>query len=601
MTRSAAKPWGRKKAARAHLSPDEQWAAEICARIDADCHPHQLAGVTDPARRVSFLIGRGGTKTSTLRARALKKLVSIRNADILYGALTRPSAEKLQWFKLKSAIFNYGLSDDFELSDYKMRAICKRTGAMYTLTGMQDDADIEGFRGQPFDEVQVDEAASHDPERLGRFIDEIVGPRLGERRGALVLAGTPGRQLRGVFYEATRPGSDRHRPYVDRDKPEYANWKGWSSHAWTLKDIVTAGPPDDDALDIARDAALEGRRREARALVRDASGITDYARERYPALCANYEEALVEKAEKRYSDENPVWLREWCGIWAFDDTAHVFQYRPEKDGKPWNQWDPLGEQKLAGLQALRAAIAALPTRAEGVELKDWRYVVAMDSGTTHPFAANVFAFAPADPTRTQWHVFGFERARTKDESGMHARSIADLCLGADFVDRMRRGQKVDHAKSEGLFGLTGWPDGMIFDADPMTLDELEREYGLRFAKADRNPNYKHGAIEATNGELVDGRIKVIKGSILEQQLQSLQWEEDRFGAVRPSRKQADHCTDCLIYSRVVIKGLWDSGAVVAEKPSRESVSQTVYRDPMGLDDDAPGEYDSLLARAEYGE
>jgi hypothetical protein len=576
---ATARPWAKKKAAAAHLSPDEQWAADIRERILADCHPWQRDAVEDPGRRVSMLVGRGGAKTTTMRARALIKLVSIKRANILYGALTRPSAEKLMWFKLKDAIFHYGLTEDFELSDYKLRAICRRTGSMYQLTGMQDDADIEGFRGDPFDEVQVDEAASHSPERLERFLDRIVGPRLGERKGCFVVGGTPGTILRGMFYDATRPGSCRadgspiHRPYQDRALPEYASWRGWSSHAWKLQDIVELGDAPRDAL-----------------------GVTAYARERYPALVANWEEALVEKAEKRYSDDNPVWLREWCGIWAADDTTTVFAYRPER-----NQWDPFGDgHKLEGLAMLKAAIAALPKESEGVKLSDWRFVDANDMGSAHPYAKNVFALEPTDPTRTLWHVFCFER------TGMYARVIADLCLGAEFVDRMLRGERVDHMKSEGVYGITGWPDAAVFDGDQDTIDELQKVYGLRFEKADRNPNSKHGAIEGVNGDFHDGRIKILKGSILEKQLQELQWEEDRFGAVRPSRKQADHCTDDLIYGRKAAITLFDATAGKAPpRPPPAAASVAPPRAPRGSlldpDEGERGEYHSLLASPEYGD
>lgn len=507
-----------------------------------------------------------------MRARALIKCVRIRRADVLYGALTRPSAEKLNWFKLKDAVFQYGLTDDFEMSDYKLRAICKRTGAMYTMTGMQDDADIEGYRGQPFDEVQVDEAASHDPDRVYRFVKSIVGPRLGERRGCLILGGTPGTRLRGLFYDTTRPGAMRtlpdgssvpvHRRYTDRDLPEFANWQSWSSHAWKLKDVVDL--PNSDKL--------------------------------YPALCANYAESLIEKAESGWSDDHPIWLREWCGIWAADDTTGVFQYKQfDADGAPWNMWDPFPDRQLEGLAMLQAALEALPE-----EHDDWRFVVIIDTGSAHPCAINIFAFCPNDKTRTIWHVFCFER------TGMHQRPIAEMLLGTEFVSRLLADERVDWDDTGGLLGLTGWPTAMELDGDQPHIDELQRVYGLRFTKAIRTPSYKAGAIELVNGDLHDGRIKVLRNSQLEKQLIALQWEEDRWGNVQPSRKQADHSADCLIYGRRLIAHLFDGGIASDGKSASSSGSPTssVYADPMGLDDgdrqSPAGEYDSLLSSTEYG-
>jgi hypothetical protein len=550
----AAKPWSKTKAARRVLSLDEAWAAAIRERVLADCHPWQRAGVCDPSRRISFLIGRGGAKTTTKRARAILKLTSIRRAELLYLATTREHARELNWDKLKDANEHYGL--ELRFNESRLVATCDRTGARYVMSGMEDDRDIERYRGKPFDEVQVDEAASHDPERLGRLIYRIIGPRLGERHGCLVIGGTPGHILRGEFYDATRPGSPRHAPYADRDQPGYVR-KVWSSHAWSLEQVA----------ELPRAAEL------------------------YPALVNLWAEALVEKAEQGWSDDHPIWKREYRGHWAADDTDMVFRYRPHlDDGTPWNQWDPFGDHALEGIQALRAAVAKLAELEPG--LKDWRYVISNDMGSSDPFACNVFSFSPTDPKRNLWHVLPFER------TGMYARPIAQLTIGVDD-----RGQAL-HDKPEGIIGVIGWPDGMIMDADQATLDELGKVYGLRFAKADRNANYKAGAIELTNGDLVDGRIKIIKGSPLEQQLQQLQWAEDQYGKVKENKAQANHSTDTLIYGRKVVAHLFESGAVSQDAPTTGRASSPAnYVDPQGLDA-GPGigtdrEFDGLLAGVDF--
>jgi hypothetical protein len=385
----------------------------------------------------------------------------------------------------------------------------------------------------------------------------------------VVVASSPGKMLRGQFYDATRPGASRklrdgrvvpiHRPYADRDKYDGSVPIEWSSHSWKLKDIV-------DLPDSAN---------------------------RFPAMVANYETALRRKVDKDWSDDHPIWLREYCGIWAADDTTGVFQYRQhDSDGAPWNMWDPFPDRELEGLAMLRAALEALPE-----EHDDWRFVIGADMGSAHPFALNVFAFCPNDKTRTIWHVFCFER------TGMHQRPIAEMLLGADFVSKVLAGGKVDWNETGGIIGLTDWPAAMVFDADQAHIDELQRVYGLRFAKADRNPNYKAGAIELVNGDLQDGRIKVLRNSPLEKQLVALQWEEDRWGNVKPSRSQADHSADCLIYARRVIAQLFEGGIANDNAPASKAANGN-YVDPMGLDDDAPaeapGEYDRLLSGTEYG-
>jgi hypothetical protein len=541
-----AAPHARVKAERRVLSPDERWAAEIREHILADCHPWQHGAASDPSRRVSILGGRGGAKTTTLRVREVLKVTSLRRAEILYLAVTKPHARKLNWLPLQAMNEHYGLELDFNKSE--MTATCRRTGGIITMSGMQDDADIELYRGYPFNEVQIDEGASHDPERAAHLMHQIVGPRLGERDGCIVFAGSPGYELKGEFYDATRPGSDRHSPYADRDKPDYRR-RYWSSHFWTAEMVYQ----------LPRAAEL------------------------YPAIVKNWLEAQHEKEEQQWSDDNPIWLREYKAIWASDDTNHVFRYRALVGDEPWNQWDPFDGKKLEGVQALELAVAKL--RAMG--LTDLRYVYGGDMGTALPYALNIFAFSPRDPKRGIWHVMPFERTR------LHARPIAELHLGPEAAERAFLHQPAEPLG--GTMGITGWPDGLVMDSDNATIEELKNTYGVPYKKADKNPHYKRGAIELVNGDLVDGRIHVIKNSPLEEQLSSVQWRENRFGHVEEDQRQASHSSDTLVYGRKLIAGLFESGAVEQDAQGPDN-GQSVRRPDTPAD---PGAASALTVSLRY--
>ena len=520
-------------------------------------------------------MGRGGAKSTTERARALIKLIWLRNQRLGYAATSADHARELNWDKLKDACEAYGVSTtgpepDVSFLETKMRMTCHRTGSVYRLRGVEDKADAEKFRGFPQAEFQVDEAGSFQPELLAYLLTSCVSPRLGEaltlspgllefliawdeespipesllvetRGGCLVLASTPPAQLRGEFYEITRDGSRRHRPYTKRKDPDFKGWRGYSSHFWTLKDVV----------DLPR------------------------ARDLYPALVANWEEALIEKAEKGWTDDNPIWKREYLGIWAADDTDTVFRYRPHVDGKEWNQWDPADGRHDLG--ALRTIVERLRE-----QFADVRFVVSMDQGYKDPFACNVFAFAPTDKDRRIWHSFAFERTE------MYGKLIAEMLLG----------EALDHGKLGGIFdAIGGWPDGIVMDGDDTLLAELSNVYGIRIVKADRKPDSKFGAIELCNGDLVDGRIKILKGSPLEKQIVVLQWKEDDFGRRKEDKAQANHSSDTMIYARKLIATLFESGAVVQEAKPQASAA---YKDPMGLDpgigtENEKDEFASLLS------
>jgi hypothetical protein len=237
--RSPSLPWTHTKAARRIAAPDEAWAQRIRDRILGSAHPFQRDAIADPARRFSMLIGRGGTKTSTFRARLALKATHLVKVPLLYFAATRQRAMDLMWFPLKDICEKLGILDEVTWAEVPLRATFRRTGSTIQLSGCQDTADVEKWRGQSFAEVDIDECGAIRPELLENLVHRIIAPRLGDLDGAIGLGGTPGHILRGLFYDVTRPGSEIHRPYKDRELPEFEGWRGWSSHAWTLEDVIS--------------------------------------------------------------------------------------------------------------------------------------------------------------------------------------------------------------------------------------------------------------------------------------------------------------------------------------------------------------------------
>ncbi len=416
-----------------------------------------------------------------------------------------------------------------------MKLTVLRTGSEIKLLGADDTREIDKLRGKPFDLVCVDEAASIRNDLLETLLYRVVGPRLGDRNGSFVLIGTPGHLLQGEFYEATIPGGGRNRAYEDRDKPEYKDWVSWSTHRWALNE----------------------------------SGA-----QTIPALRNLWREALINKEDSRWSDDHPVWNREYLGNWAADDTDTIFKYRPAA-----NQWDPHNGSRPDGLLALKAAIAALPPRG------DWSFAYGFDMGHSDPFCLQVFAYSPTDPTRSVYHVYEFEQTQ------MYARLIAQLLLGTD--DSSPTGCK-SHDSPGGVLGLTGWPDGMVADLTHLggaVLDELRNVYGIGIEPAEQKPGQRFATIELWNGDLVDGRLKIMKGSRLEQQQQSLQWMTDEFGQLKWPKGQPDHATDAAIYARRLIARLFDqSGPPKAKEP--------VFAAPT-TEDDGSVTYDTDYGYGDY--
>ncbi|HZJ68276.1 MAG TPA: hypothetical protein VFD36_32465 [Kofleriaceae bacterium] len=556
------------------MDVDHTWAFELERRLVEDCHPFQRDAVLDDALRIAILAGRGGGKTVVLRVRALIKMASIPRARIIYAATSRPEAERLNWEPLKELVDQLGLRDEFTFNEGKLRCTCKRTGATYQLVGIDDKKEVNKYRGQPFNEVQLDETASHDTVLLELFLDRAVGPRLGERNGCIVLAGTPGHVLRGRFYDATRRGSELHRPYRLRDDPDFADWIGWSSHGWAIPDVLA---------------------------------LPDGAK-RYPAMALNWAANLLEKKRQGWGDKNPIWLREYMGLWASDHTTSMYAYQAHtEDGALFNRWEPLGDLKLdpadwgdtgKTIRVLKRALAALPP-----EYDDYLFGYGADLGSRDPFALTIKAFSPSDPWRRFFHVYSFERRR------MHPRTIAELLIGPEAVAKVLRGEVYNELG--GLFGLTGWPVAAVADLaglGEMVLDELKHVYGITFVAADKKD--KPGAIEVYNGDLVDGRSFILGGSPLEEQLSTLQWKPDEYDNPKEDKAVANHSADSATYIRTKLGAMFGATAPpppaakegeisprpVAGRPAKRP-PPTAKRDSWG---DAPvtskgrGEFNSLL-------
>ena len=542
-------PWSAEKHRRGVYARDPEWAREAIDKLIDACHPKQRDAALDPSSWVAAVVPRGGGKSTTALVRSIKTMAGRPEALVVYLATTKGQAVDILWRKVKKALAAVAL--DVRFSETEKTVTLIKNGSVLKLAGADDDAEVNKLRGFQIAGIVIDEAAFHSTERIAYIIDEAVGPRL---RGWVMMISSPGRVLAGTFYEATRPGGD-HSPYGE---PREEGWLGWSSHHWTLE--------------------------EAAAFV-EARGDTD------SELCGAWVEAQRKKRAKKWGNDNPIWMREYLGIWVSDDTDLIFKYRPQllgeaaaerkvASGTDWNQWDPprRGALKIAELPAWLG--------------DDWLFALAYDKGSGRKvedekaddkdksrqdaFAVNAFVFSPSDPQKRILHVYCGEFV------GFYARLFAELLVGD--TDAYKR----DGTYGEGsLFGVLGYPLGIVGDADATFIAELFRVYGIGSVEAKRQREQKHGAIELCNGDFVDGRIKVLKGSKLESQLQQVQWKADEFGGLTENKSQANNSTDCLVYGRKLIAHLFESGVAGDAKPAPDvaRAPASPRRQPVALPDE----------------
>ena len=144
----------------------------------------------------------------------------------------------------------------------KLRAVIPETGSTIRLRGADQDKLANRLRGDAYGSVLVDEAQSFGS-GLKYLIDDVLEPACIDFGGQIALAGTPGPVPAGLFYEATHGDTYEH-------------------FKWTLRD----NPFIHDAENVLR--AIRKRR--------------------------------------GWADDNPTYLREYCGIWAYDPDALVYKF-----------------------------------------------------------------------------------------------------------------------------------------------------------------------------------------------------------------------------------------------------------------------------------
>lgn len=235
-----------------------------------------------------------------------------------------------------------------------------------------------------------------------------------------------------------------------------------------------------------------------------------------------WELALKEKRDRGYTDQTPTWMREYLGLWAAEDTDFVYRYRPyTDDGAEFNVWtpkeatsdNPFGLPLTAHLEGGDARIA-------------WHFAIGVDLGSVDPCAIEVLAFAPQ--TKRLYHVHEWYR------------QTLDVDVLADaLVDAITKVQK-----------YVDYPAAIVGDTAHMgatILEQIKTKTGHRVNPAVKTD--KLGFVALANDDLVDGRMKVRKGSVLAEQLASLQWDDK---GRRENPAQRNDACDALIYARGAI-------------------------------------------------
>lgn len=435
--------------------------------------PVQRNVIQDPSRNIVLLTPGQAGKTTLSGRLIADTLLRKPGALVCYASLTQKLAKRYLWEELAALSTQYGLEFEFFSTDGYVRT---PGGATCWFGGLDSEADVERYRGTPWDLFMLDETKSADQRLVQTLVEEVLPPRLATRNGRLVLAGTPGAVLHGKFFQVSSQsatairteGSQRlavARPYREREDPR---WQGvnfeWSLHRWGLQENTAAPHPPGCSCP-------------------DKGG---------PHL---WQQALLRKARKGWSDDNPIWLREYMGEWVADETSRLYRFDPAR-----NLWTPGNTGEAFGLPRGH----------------DWSFVVGVDFGHSDPCAIVTVGYSDTHPDLFQVDEF--------NQRGMsYAQQAAAICRAqAKCGDR--------------LVATVGDP------ARKGIIVSLRVDHDCYLQAAEKRE--KRDAVELISADMFEGRVKVLRGSTLEEQAATLQWDETGLKDL----DQVNDCSDAFLYA-----------------------------------------------------
>ncbi|MEM9074485.1 MAG: hypothetical protein AAGE52_38680, partial [Myxococcota bacterium] len=276
---------------------------------------------------------------------------------------------------------------------------------------------------------------------------------LGDHRGDLWMIGTPNATCTGYFYNACT-GAD--------------GFEKWSAHHWDARDN-THFP--------------------------DAGGGERFLRD---TLKTN-----------GWTEEHPVFKREYLGLWFRDKSGLVYPYDPELN-----------------------TVEALPRPAN-----EWRYVLAMDFGVVDACAFSILAYHPHE--NSVYVVESFKRDGTSPSTFVEiVRNLQVAYYKIRFGHPPRDREDAEHA-FDTIVGDT------VGTGKPFCQELLERT-GLYVVPAQKSA--KLAFIAHMAGDLQHGKIKVIPSRCKEltDEWEKLPWDDEAHTRYN-DRKYDDHACDATLY------------------------------------------------------
>lgn len=500
-------------------------------------HAKQLGAALSEALRKLLLTTRRAGKSTLLLGESFAQALE-RRSRWMYCHATRAEAERIAWrgdmgdgwrdlcdkheLKVASRRNDYENDPSFDcIVNEADLTIEFRNGSQLAIFCADRAADADKLRGGEKDGIIVDEAQQF-PD-LDYFVDEVATPMLakpfGSRQGVLILAGTPHRNLSGLFYEASKPTDHGPRKVGEDGLPV------WEVHEFTVSDnpYYAAVRKHDGKYDVYS--------YESKTVLAGPFDTREEAEEAAKPL--RWQATAGAELQRRGWDINnppPQFIREWLGQWTKGDALYVYAVHAAKPV----EFAAVRVDKESGRYDHANAMRDLPQHVVAAagwsEPIEWYFTLGVDFGfDPDPFAWVLWAWSPM--IVEVYEMGSWKKTRLfPDAMRSHLMNI-----WAQVQDR--------------LWSIRADAGGAMASA---MIEEWEEVIKLPLCAAEKHA--KQTYIELYNGELHAQRLRYRTGSALLTEQRNLQWR------VMPSGKRVEnadrvvdsvvhgnHCSDAGLY------------------------------------------------------
>lgn len=219
--------------------------------------------------------------------------------------------------------------------------------------------------------------------------------------------------------------------------------------------------------------------------------------------------ALRKKQRMGWRDDHPSWRREYLGEWTTDEDGLVYALGGLRYTDPARViWAPDGNDAL------------------GLPPGEWSLLLGLDLGFEDPTAFVVVAVSSSRQEMRELH--------SEKHSHLTLTGVRDI-----YLQLLRR------------FGAF---DAVIVDPSAkQSVETLMTDYGIACVAAERTS--KMAYIQALNSDFHSGRIRILDGSPLCEEMTKLAYdlsngakeELSRKGTLRENPKMDNHCCDAFLY------------------------------------------------------